>query len=80
MLPGCVARLNVLLTERRVVSDSSMFLTIQDVAALLHYSVKTVYKKAARGEIPSIALSRRKRLFRRETIMYWLVQRQMGDL
>jgi len=55
-------------------------MTIQEVAALLDYSVKTIYKKAARGEIPSLALSRRKRLFRRETIMYWLVQHQMGDL
>lgn len=55
-------------------------MTIDEVAALLHYSVKTVYKKAARGEIPSIALSRRKRLFNREAIMYWLVQHQFGDL
>lgn len=61
-------------------SDPVTLLTIQDVAKLLHYSVKTVYKKAARGEIPSIALSRRKRLFNREVILYWLVQRQSGDL
>ena len=64
----------------RAVIDASSLLTIDEVAALLHYSVKTVYKKAARGEIPSIVLSRRKRLFRRESIMYWLVQRQTGDL
>ena len=55
-------------------------LTIEEVAALLGYSVKTIYKKAARGEIPSIALSRRKRLFKREAIHYWLVQHQIGDL
>ncbi len=55
-------------------------LTIKEVAELLHYSPKTVYKKAARGEIPSIALSRRKRLFNRDVILYWLVQRQSGDL
>ena len=61
-------------------SEPVTLLTIQEVANLLHYSVKTVYKKAARGEIPSIALSRRKRLFRRDTILYWLVQHQMGDL
>ena len=61
-------------------SEPVTLLTIQDVAKLLHYSVKTVYKKAARGEIPSIALSRRKRLFNREVILYWLVQRQSGDL
>ena len=68
------------MTSYRAMVDASSLLTIKEVAALLHYSVKTVYKKAARGEIPSIALSRRKRLFRREIIMYWLVQRQMGDL
>ncbi len=68
--------------RRRVtpMSDPVALLTIDDVARLLHYSVKTVYKKAARGEIPSIAISRRKRLFNRDTIMYWLVRHQIGDL
>ena len=61
-------------------SEPVTLLTIEEVARLLRYSVKTVYRKAARGEIPSIALSRRKRLFNRETILYWLVQRQSGDL
>ena len=55
-------------------------LTIQDVAKLLHYSVKTIYKKAARGEIPSVPISRRKRLFSRDAINYWLANRQMGNL
>jgi excisionase family DNA binding protein len=55
-------------------------LTIQEVAKLLHYSPKTVYKKAARGEIPSVPISRRKRLFNREAIYYWLANRQMGNL
>ena len=55
-------------------------MTIQEVAELLHYSPKTIYKKAARGEIPSIPLSRRKRLFSRQAIEYWLANRQMGDL
>lgn len=55
-------------------------LTIKEVAKLLHYSEKTVYKKAARGEIPSIPVSRRKRLFNREAITYWLANKQMGNL
>lgn len=55
-------------------------MTIEEVALMLHYSVKTIYKKAARGEIPSVALSRRKRLFNREAIDYWLANRQMGNL
>ena len=60
--------------------EAMTLMTIEEVARLLHYSVKTIYKKAARGEIPSIAVSRRKRLFSKEAIAYWLVQRQMGDL
>jgi len=55
-------------------------ITIQEVAQILHYSPKTIYKKAARGEIPSIPLSRRKRLFNRDAILYWLANKQMGDL
>jgi excisionase family DNA binding protein len=55
-------------------------ITIQEVAQILHYSPKTIYKKAARGEIPSIPLSRRKRLFSRQAIEYWLANKQMGDL
>ena len=55
-------------------------LTIEEVAALLHYSLKTVYKKAGKGEIPSVPISRRKRLFSREAIHYWLANKQMGNL
>ncbi len=55
-------------------------ITIQEVAKILHYSPKTIYKKAARGEIPSVPISRRKRLFSREAIYYWLANRQMGKL
>jgi excisionase family DNA binding protein len=77
----CTAsRVGVFLIEEDPMSEPMTLLTIEEVAELLHYSIKTVYKKAARGEIPSIAISRRKRLFRRDTIMYWLVQHQMGDL
>jgi excisionase family DNA binding protein len=61
-------------------NEPMKLLTIQDVAELLHYSVKTVYKKAARGEIPSVPISPRKRLFNRDAIQYWLVNRQMGKL
>ncbi len=57
-----------------------VLMTVQEVAELLRYSVKTVYKKAARGEIPSVPISRRKRLFNREAIQYWLVNKQMGNL
>ena len=55
-------------------------ITIEEVAKILHYSPKTVYKKAAKGEIPSVPISRRKRLFSREAIHYWLSNKQMGKL
>ena len=60
--------------------EAGMLMTIEEVARILHYSVKTVYKKAARGEIPSVPISRRKRLFNRDAIEYWLANKQMGNL
>ena len=61
-------------------TESMTLMTIAEVAKLLHYSTKTIYKKAARGEIPSVPISRRKRLFSRDAINYWLANRQMGKL
>ena len=61
-------------------SDVMNLLTIKEVAELLHYSIKTVYKKAAKGEIPSVPISRRKRMFSRDAINYWLANKQMGNL
>jgi excisionase family DNA binding protein len=62
------------------VNEQRTLMTVEEVAALLHYSPKTVYKKAARGEIPSVWISRRKRLFNREAVGYWLANKQMGKL
>ncbi len=61
-------------------SEPMSLMTIEELARLLHYSPKTIYKKAARGEIPSLPISRRKRLFSREAITYWLANKQMGEL
>ena len=61
-------------------NESTTLMTIEEVATLLRYSIKTIYKKAAKGEIPSVPLSRRKRLFQRAAIMYWLANKQMGNL
>jgi excisionase family DNA binding protein len=58
----------------------SLLMTIDELATLLRYSPKTIYKKAARGEIPSVFISRRKRLFSRDAIHYWLANRQTGKL
>ena len=68
------------LGERIIMSEPMTLLTIKDVAKLLHYSIKTVYKKAALGEIPSIPLSPRKRLFSRDAVIYWLASKQVGKL
>ena len=61
-------------------SEPITLMTIDEVARILRYSPKTVYKKAARGEIPSVPISRRKRLFSREAIYYWLANKQVGKL
>lgn len=61
-------------------NETEKLLTVNEVAQWLHYNPKTVYKKAARGELPSVPISRRKRLFDRAAIRYWLVNRQMGTL
>jgi excisionase family DNA binding protein len=61
-------------------SEPVTLLTLQEVATLQHSSTKTVYKNASRGEIHSIPISRRKRLFSREAIHYWLANKQIGDL
>jgi excisionase family DNA binding protein len=63
-----------------VMTELMTLITIEEVARILHYSPKTVYKKAAKGEIPSVPISRRKRLFSREAIHYWLSNKQMGKL
>ena len=68
------------MTGEEGVTEASTLMTIEEVARLLRYSTKTIYKKAAKGEIPSIPLSRRKRLFSREAIHYWLANKQMGNL
>ena len=61
-------------------TESIILITVEEVAKLLHYSTKTVYKKAARGEIPPVPISRRKRLFNREAVYYWLANKQVGKL
>jgi excisionase family DNA binding protein len=68
-------------TEKgKAMKETMTLMTIQELAKLLRYSPKTIYKKAARGEIPSLPISRRKRLFSREAIEYWLANKQMGNL
>jgi len=59
------------------ITDSTRLMTVDEIAGILHYSPKTVYKKAAKGEIPSVPISRRKRLFSREAINY--LARQSAD-
>jgi len=48
------------------------------VGDLLHYSPKTVYKKAEAGEIPSVPTSKRHRIFLRASIMYMIQNLQTG--
>lgn len=70
---------SLMIRKEDLVNDRK-YMTIEEVANLLRYSVKTIYKKASRGEIPSIPLSRRKRLFSRDALEYWLANKRTGDL
>lgn len=47
-------------------------------AAMLGYSPWTVYAKAEAGELPSVPMSRRHRMFFRESLAYWLKNRETG--
>lgn len=66
--------------EGQRMREPMVLMTVQELAKLLKYSEKTIYKKAAKGEIPSVSISRRKRLFSREAIHYWLANKQIGNL
>ena len=58
--------------------ETNDLLTVDDVAKMLHYNPKTVYRKARKGEIPCYPISPKKRLFSRSVIQYWLINKQTG--
>jgi len=47
-------------------------------AAMTGYSPWTVYAKSELGEIPSVPMSRRHRMFLRESLIYWIKNRETG--
>lgn len=47
-------------------------------AAMTGYAPKTVLNKAEAGELPSVPLSRRHRMFLRESLLYWIKSRETG--
>lgn len=48
------------------------------VGQLLNYSPRTIYAKAEAGELPSVPTSRRHRIFLRESILYWMKNKETG--
>lgn len=48
------------------------------VGQLLHLSPWTVYRMAEEGSIPSVATSKRHRIFIRESVWYWFKNRETG--
>jgi len=47
-------------------------------AAMTGYQPSTIYNKAEAHEIPSVPLSKRKRVFLRESILYWIKGLETG--
>jgi predicted DNA-binding transcriptional regulator AlpA len=47
-------------------------------AAMTGYKPSTIYNKAEAREIPSVPLSKRKRVFYRESLAYWLKGLETG--
>lgn len=47
-------------------------------AAMLGYSPWTVYSKAECGDLPSVPMSRRHRVFLRESLAYWIKNHETG--
>jgi excisionase family DNA binding protein len=54
-----------------------MFLTVDELAALLRCQPEKIYRLAARGELPSYKVEGR-RLFNEVEIMRWLEQQREG--
>lgn len=57
---------------------SKTLICVVCVAAMTGYSPWTVYNKAEAGEIPSVPMSRRHRMFLRESIAYWIKNLETG--
>ncbi len=54
------------------------FWTAKDVAAITNFSVKTVYAKAQKDEIPHYRFGRSVR-FRKDEILFWLDKHSSGN-
>lgn len=49
-------------------------------AAMTGYQPKTLSNKACLGQVPSVPLSRRKRVFFRESMAYWMKNLETGAM
>ena len=61
-------------------SPGGNVICIACAAALTGYSIWTMYKKAEAGELPSVRLSSRHRVYLRDSLTYWLKSHESGDL
>ena len=55
-------------------SDLCIFLTVEEVAAVLRTTRTAVYALVARGQVPGVIRLGRRVLFRRDVLLGWLDQ------
>lgn len=53
-----------------------LFLTVDEVAALLRTTRKAIYAKVERGQIPHVRMSARSLLFERDALLGWIHERR----
>jgi len=53
-----------------------LFITVDEVAALLRTTPKAIYAKVERGQIPHLRISSRSLLFDRDELLRWLDERR----
>ncbi len=76
MLTKEVSELKRLLIERQEqpTDHPEQFLSVDEVAKLLHLSKATLYSKVSRNEIPGVCKQGKRLYFVRQTIIDWIKQ------
>lgn len=53
-------------------TDQQELLTIEELSKLAHLSIRTIYQKKSRGEIPGVCKPGKRLFFEREIILKWI--------
>jgi len=77
MLTKEVSELKRLLIEKQeqtLTDQPEQFLTIDEVATLLHLTKPTIYSKVSKNELPGVCKQGKRLYFDRQTIIDWIKQ------